>query len=172
MAMRRISRHALAARVAGGISRRISRLAIGNELQDQVPRGAFLVRSRREQLRAISDVRSPIWRCRTPQGSRPLAFERKCPTGLRGGRSPNLDVLLTGANGIIGIESKLTSFWHHNRASFSPAYAEQIRDARREQGYFLEMQRLTEAPEAYAWLDAAQLIKHAFGLAGPLPASA
>lgn len=94
-----------------------------------------------------------------------LQFERKCPTGLRGGRSPNLDVLLTSPNGIVGIESKLTEYLAKHSADFSPAYAEQIRDARREGGYFSEMLRLMDAPKSYRLLDAAQLIKHAFGLA-------
>jgi hypothetical protein len=95
----------------------------------------------------------------------PLQFEQRCPTGLRGGRAPNLDVLLTGPSGAMGIESKLTEYLAPHRAAFSPAYAEQIRDERREQGYFHEMLRLMDEPDSYVWLDAAQLIKHAFGLA-------
>ena len=94
-----------------------------------------------------------------------LAFEQKCPTGLRGGRPPNLDVLLSGPGGVVGIESKLTEQLSQHRAAFSPAYGEQIRDWRRDQGWFREMLRLIETPDAYVWLDAAQLIKHAFGLA-------
>lgn len=96
---------------------------------------------------------------------RELQFERKCPTGLRGGKSPNLDVLLSGPNDVIGIESKLTEYLGGHRARFSPAYAAQICDERQEQGYFQEMLRLQEEPDSYVWLDAAQLIKHAFGLA-------
>ena len=98
-----------------------------------------------------------------------LAFERKCPTGLRGGRAPNLDVVLSGPGGVVGIESKLTEYLSPHRATFSPAYAAQIQDARRDQGYFREMLRLRDCPEHYAWLDAAQLIKHAFGLARSFP---
>lgn len=94
-----------------------------------------------------------------------LQFEQKCPTGLRGGRAPNLDVLITGTSGVVGIESKLTEYLSKHRAEFSSAYANQIRDERRDQGYFGEMVRLLEAPESYIWLDAAQLIKHSFGLA-------
>lgn len=94
-----------------------------------------------------------------------LRFERKCPTGLRGGKAPNLDVLLTGATAVTGIESKLTEYLKPHRATFSPAYSEQIRDGRRDQGYFREMQRLIKAPDHYRWLDAAQLVKHGFGLA-------
>jgi hypothetical protein len=70
---------------------------------------------------------------------------------------------------VIGIESKLTEYLGPHKASFSPAYSEQIRDERREQGYFREMLRLMEAPDYYKWLDAAQLIKHGFGLAKTFP---
>jgi len=98
-----------------------------------------------------------------------LQFERKCPTGLRGGRAPNLDVVLSGPSGVVGIESKLTEHLSAHRAEFSPAYEEQIRDARRDQGYFREMMRLRDHPDHYTWLDAAQLIKHAFGLARTFP---
>ena len=92
-----------------------------------------------------------------------LRFERKCPTGLRG-TPPNLDVLLEGPDGIVGIESKLTEYLSRHQAKFATAYEEQINDSRREQGYFAEMLRLKKQPDSYAWLDAAQLIKHAFGL--------
>lgn len=98
-----------------------------------------------------------------------LQFERKCPTGLRGGRAPNLDVVLTGSRAVVGIESKLTEYLSPHRAKFSPAYEAQITDARREQGYFREMIRLLDHPDHYVWLDAAQLIKHAFGLARSFP---
>ena len=98
-----------------------------------------------------------------------LQFERKCPTGLRGGRVPNLDVVLVGQNGVVAIESKLTEYLSGHRAEFSPAYEAQITDARCEQGYFREMLRLRDQPDHYKWLDAAQLIKHAFGLARTFP---
>lgn len=98
-----------------------------------------------------------------------MQFERKCPTGLRGGRAPNLDVLLSGNSSVIGIESKLTEYLGPHRANFSTAYSVQIRDERREQGYFHEMQRLMESPNHYKWLNAAQLVKHGFGLAKTFP---
>lgn len=98
-----------------------------------------------------------------------LEFERKCPTGLRGGRAPNLDVVLSATGGVVGIESKLTEYLSSHRAKFSPAYEEQIRDTRRDQEYFREMLRLRDSPDHYTWLDAAQLIKHAFGLARTFP---
>ena len=99
------------------------------------------------------------------RGFSSLAFEQKCPTGLRRGTPPNLDVLVSGESEVVGIESKLTEYLTSHRARFSPAYAEQIQDRRREQSYFREMLRLIEEPVSYVWLDAAQLIKHAFGLA-------
>jgi hypothetical protein len=98
-----------------------------------------------------------------------LQFERKCPTGLRGGRAPNLDVVLTGPSNVVAIESKLTEYLSPHRAKFSPAYGAQITDVRRRQGYFHEMLRLLDHPDHYKWLDAAQLIKHAFGLARTFP---
>ena len=97
-----------------------------------------------------------------------LEFERKCPHGVSG-RAPNLDVLLTGPDGVIGIESKLTEPLSRHRAVFSPKYREKIRDERRESAWFREMLRLEEDPGRYAWLDTAQLVKHAYGLAHTFP---
>ena len=97
-----------------------------------------------------------------------LEFERKCPHGVSS-RAPNLDVLLTGPAGVIGIESKLTEPLSRHRAVFSPRYRERIRDERRESAWFHEMLALEEDPKRYAWLDAAQLVKHAFGLAHTFP---
>jgi len=94
-----------------------------------------------------------------------LQFERKCPTGMRGGRSPSLDLVLSGPTDVVAVESKLTEFLSNKRASFSVAYTRQIQDWRCSQGYFREMTRLIGAPDSYRHLDAAQLIKHAFGLA-------
>ena len=92
-----------------------------------------------------------------------LHFERKCPTGLRG-KMPNLDILLEGKTSIIGIESKLTEYLSRHPTNFSPAY-EQIDDERRETAWFTEMRCLMKKPNSYIWLNAAQLVKHALGLA-------
>ena len=91
-------------------------------------------------------------------------FERKCPTGLVG-KPPNLDLVAENDNGIVAVESKCTEFLCQHIAEFRPAYAERIHDERRSGPWFAEMMRLTEDQTSYAWLDAAQLIKHAFGLA-------
>lgn len=136
----------------------------GNELQTKFraahSSSALAVNCFAPFRRRIGDLAMPVG-----EAFDQLRFERKCPPGLRGGRSPNLDVLLSAPTGVVGIESKLTEHLVRHRAAFSPAYAEQIRDGRRDHGYFREMIRLMSAPDSYVWLDAAQLIKHAFGLA-------
>ncbi len=93
-----------------------------------------------------------------------LHFEHKCPHGLEGRTPPNLDVLANGRNGILAIESKCLEPLSSHKAAFAPAYDTKIQDARRETVWFSLMQELTTNPHAYKWLDAAQLIKHAFGI--------
>jgi hypothetical protein len=92
-----------------------------------------------------------------------IQFERKCPHGLIGRRSPNLDVLADGEGGIVAIESKCLEYLSSHKAEFSPAYNLEIQDRRRQTGWFQEMEHLTKEPATYRWLDAAQLVKHAFG---------
>jgi hypothetical protein len=89
-----------------------------------------------------------------------LHFEQKCPHGLRR-RSPNLDVLLDGPS-VIAVESKLLEPLSKHAAKFARAY-----DAIKPKGtkWFSEMKRLRYEPRSYRWLDAAQLVKHAFGIA-------
>lgn len=98
-----------------------------------------------------------------------IAFERKCPTGLRGGRSPNLDVVAERPGHVVAVESKCLEYLSPHTAKFSPAYREQIKDGRREGLWFAAMLRALEQPNEYRHLDVAQLIKHAFGLAPTFP---
>lgn len=99
-----------------------------------------------------------------------LCFERKCPHGLAGRRSPNLDVFADAeAGGVVAIESKCLEPMTPHTASFAPAYDAEIRDARRATPWFREMIHLTQEPKTYRWLDAAQLVKHAFGIAHSVP---
>ncbi len=98
-----------------------------------------------------------------------LQFEAKCPTGLQGGMPPHLDLLLTGPNRILAVESKCTEHLTEHTAIFSDAYRKQITDGRRESGWFQEMETLRAQPHKYRFLDAAQLIKHYFGLARTYP---
>lgn len=94
-----------------------------------------------------------------------LCFERKCPHGLLGRKPPNLDTLVESPEGIVGIESKCLEPLSRHVAKFAPAYTAEITDARCHTAWFAEMLRLIAEPRTYRWLDAAQLIKHAFGLA-------
>ncbi len=98
-------------------------------------------------------------------GFETLEFEKKCPTGLRSRRAPNLDVVCQSPDQVLGIESKFTEYFHRKKPKFSAAYEAEIIDERRGHAWFREMVRLQETPNAYGRLDAAQLIKHAFGLA-------
>lgn len=108
--------------------------------------------------RHLSDLR-----LRGVDGFTKLYFEKKCPIGVRG-TPPNLDVLIERADSVIAIESKCTEYFSPHAARFSASYQTGIRDARRKTGWFQEMLRLIEAPRTYRRLDAAQLVKHAFGL--------
>ena len=110
-------------------------------------------RQRAEQLRLVGFA-----------GSTNLQFEAKCHTGLNG-TPPHLDVLVRRADRVVGIESKCTEPLSPHTAEFAPAYRNRLDSDLREGAWFAEMLRLHEAPTAYRWLDAAQLIKHVFGLA-------
>jgi hypothetical protein len=94
-----------------------------------------------------------------------VAFEFKCPTGLRGGRPAHLDLLAQGPAGVVAVESKCTEHLERKVPSFSPAYSEQIRDERRADVWFRAMKKVLAKPDVFGFLDVAQLIKHAFGLA-------
>lgn len=101
-------------------------------------------------------------------GFQRLDFERKCPTGLRG-TSPNLDLVADSGSNVLAIESKCTEYLATHKAMFADAYFEKILDDRRDSPWFTEMERLRQDPRCYRHLDAAQLIKHAFGLAHTFP---
>jgi hypothetical protein len=94
-----------------------------------------------------------------------LAFEARCPIGLRGGRPANLDLLARRPARIVAVESKCTEHLETKTRRFSPAYAEQIHDARRDGPWFRAMIAIIEKSASFELLDAAQLIKHAFCLA-------
>jgi len=97
-------------------------------------------------------------------GFETLAFERACPTGLRG-RRPNLDLLAEGPAGVVAVESKLTEPLQPTAPCFSPRYAGQIWDERRAGVWFGAMETVLAQPDSFSALDVAQLVKHALGLA-------
>lgn len=93
-------------------------------------------------------------------------FERRLPTGLAQAQPPHLDVVASGPDGLVAIESKCLEYLSPTKAAFSDRYRTEIVDERAAGPWYAEMLRLVagEGP-GYRWLDAAQLIKHAFGLA-------
>lgn len=95
------------------------------------------------------------------------AFEHKCHHGLSGTRAPNLDMLAVGA-GIVGVESKFMEYLAPKTAKFSPMYVDEM-PALRRGAYYRHMLELLERPTTYRRLDAAQLIKHAYGLTNAFP---
>lgn len=93
-----------------------------------------------------------------------LNLEEKCPNGLPG-NDPNLDAVLENDSEILAVESKLLEYLRVTKpARFSPKY-ELIGDFRAESRWSAAI------PEASSFrrLDAAQLIKHYFGVAKTFP---
>lgn len=97
-------------------------------------------------------------------------FEAKCPAGIRGRRPPNLDLLAKGGLNL-GVGSKCTEHLRPHAPVFSPAYDDQIKDkARRDSAWFRLMQEIRKVPGSSCYFDAAQMVKHAFGLVHSSPA--
>lgn len=99
-----------------------------------------------------------------------LKFERQCPTGLRGGTPPNLDLVCESDSSVVAIESKCTEYLHVGKpALFSEAYDRQIVDERRSGRWFKAMDEVASGRLRFNHLDVAQLIKHSFGVARCFP---
>jgi len=99
-----------------------------------------------------------------------LLLEQKFPTGL-GGIGPNLDVMITCADGsLFGIESKFTEPYTPNKskAFLKPKYFRGGRSLWAEAGlpgFQAVADALRTGDHGFKVLDAAQLLKHALGLA-------
>lgn len=97
-----------------------------------------------------------------------LEFERKLPTGARG-TPPNLDVVLTTAEEMVGIESKFTE-WMTAKSNHSESLAPYFRSSpsRWEALGLSACARLAEdvyrGAQIFSHLDVPQLLKHALGL--------
>lgn len=99
-------------------------------------------------------------------------FERRFPTGLPRAQPPHLDVVTSGPRGLVAIESKCLEYLSSKQPKFSDRYETGISDERATGPWYAEMMRLRSKNGAsYRWLDAAQLIKHAFGVARAKPNS-
>jgi hypothetical protein len=89
-----------------------------------------------------------------------LKFEEKCSTGL-GGTPPNLDILLTNDDHVIGIESKFTEYLKPKKPHFSSSYQrEKLPQA--EDNWWNLLEKVKDGNPQF--LDVAQLIKHYLGL--------
>ena len=95
-------------------------------------------------------------------GFKSLDFERKFTSGL-GGTPPNPDVYLDRNNRPICVEAKFLEPLAQKKAQFNESY-DQIADARTSSKWYVLYDTLKKAPETFTWLDAAQLVKHFFGI--------
>ena len=94
-------------------------------------------------------------------GFRNIQFEMTFPTGL-GGTPPHLDLFADG-DSIVAVESKCTEWMDSKPALFSYSY-DRLLGSLGDSVWFDVMQELRGKPDRYLFLDAAQLVKHAFGL--------
>jgi hypothetical protein len=98
------------------------------------------------------------------RGFTTVAFERLCPTGLRG-TPPHLDVIAEGPQRIVAVESKCLEYLTPKAADFADAY-DRIIDAR-SSSRWLDSVRTKDARLRH--LDVAQLVKHYLGLSREYP---
>ncbi len=99
-------------------------------------------------------------------GFHAMQFEMQCSTGLRG-TPPNLDLVVENKNIVVGIESKFTEHLEAHEPKFADSY-EDRRQKSWDEKWVAEMRRVKE-DRPYQYLDAAQLIKHAFGIKNTFP---
>lgn len=90
-----------------------------------------------------------------------MQFEAKVPTGL-GGTPPHLDLLAVGT-GVVAVEAKCTEWLAGKPAQFASSY-DRLEPVLGDCPWFALLQMLRKEPRRYEYLDAAQLVKHAFGL--------
>lgn len=91
------------------------------------------------------------------EATRPIADLSRIP--------PHLDAVCASRDAVVAIESKCTEYLSPKVAAFSDEYLV-VRGLPDVSPWFEEMRRIKSADtESYRFLDAAQLIKHAFGLA-------
>jgi hypothetical protein len=103
------------------------------------------------------------WPTIEPQKFNNPAFEKKLSNGLQG-TNPNLDVFFENDNSILAIECKFLETLGMKKPKFSDQYSN-IKDNRRKSKWFLLMTEIINGNISFRYLDAAQLIKHYFGLA-------
>jgi hypothetical protein len=109
------------------------------------------------------DLLSLPGECLGGREAQSVALEAQMRFPWSGGLHPWLDVGVQTAERLIGIESKrYEPFRDHKRATFSAAYARPVWG--QAMGPYEAMRDALSAGRGFAFLDAAQLVKHAFGL--------
>ncbi len=93
-------------------------------------------------------------------GAYEVSFERQLPI-IRGRRPANLDVWIERSSGTVAVESKLLEHFARKRPTFADAY-QQLAPPVSEPSWWSVCERYWDGPPGH--LDAAQLIKHYFGL--------
>lgn len=91
-----------------------------------------------------------------PEFEKPMRIE-----GLRG-TPPNPDVVFTGSDYIIAIESKFTEFLSEKRGEFRASYDKLV--PKMEHGWRKVFERIREQPNHFGGFDAAQMVKHYLGI--------
>jgi hypothetical protein len=93
-----------------------------------------------------------------------LEFEVPCPIFSARSIPPNLDVLLTSGKAVLAIESKLTEYLTGRQtAIFAPRYAEEV-ERLADPTWRDQYELVSTSPDAFQYLNGAQLIKHYLGL--------
>jgi hypothetical protein len=92
-----------------------------------------------------------------------VEVERQMRFPWSGGRHPWLDAAVETVSSLVGVESKrFEPFRDTKTGTLSPAYDRDVWGNGMQP--FLEMRDLLRQEKAFAFLDAVQLVKHAFGL--------
>tara|TARA_B100000315_G_C14560669_1_gene580405 strand:+ start:1302 stop:2117 length:816 start_codon:yes stop_codon:yes gene_type:complete len=89
-----------------------------------------------------------------------MKFEGKCSTGLKG-TPPNLDILLSSDDSILGVESKFIEYLQPKKPLFSKSYQHKNLPQVEDEWWRL-LEKVRNGNPQY--LDIAQLIKHYLGL--------
>jgi hypothetical protein len=100
-------------------------------------------------------------------GLETLRFEEKLPIGVRG-KAPNLDLVASGSDDVVAVESKCTEQLAKHVAEFSKVYDARIAELA-DGSWRAEYEALKADPRRYTHLDAAQLVKHYLGLRNTHP---
>jgi hypothetical protein len=90
-----------------------------------------------------------------------LRFEKRLPHGLPS-ESPNLDVVIAGADALVAIESKCTEHLRRKHGEFKCAYDSLVE--KMEAGWREVFKAIRKQSDRFGGLDAAQLVKHYLGI--------